>query len=29
MPHMGETVYIKPQVNQVHVFNASSGERII
>jgi multiple sugar transport system ATP-binding protein len=28
MPHMGETVYIKPQVNQVHAFNASSGERL-
>ena len=28
MPTMGETVYIKPQANQVHVFNASSGARI-
>ncbi|GGK82278.1 ABC transporter ATP-binding protein [Mangrovihabitans endophyticus] len=28
MPSMGETVHIKPQQNQVHVFNASSGERI-
>jgi multiple sugar transport system ATP-binding protein len=28
MPHMGETVYIKPQANQVHVFNATSGERL-
>jgi multiple sugar transport system ATP-binding protein len=28
MPTMGETVYIKPQANQVHVFNATSGARI-
>jgi multiple sugar transport system ATP-binding protein len=28
MPTMGETVYVKPQANSVHVFNASSGERI-
>jgi multiple sugar transport system ATP-binding protein len=28
MPHMGETVYIKPQINQVHVFHATSGARI-
>src|SRR4051812_30568327 len=28
MPTMGETVYIKPQAEQVHVFNATSGERI-
>jgi multiple sugar transport system ATP-binding protein len=28
MPHMGETVYIKPQTDHIHVFNASSGERI-
>jgi multiple sugar transport system ATP-binding protein len=28
MPHMGETVYIKPQVNQVHLFNAVTGQRI-
>ncbi|GAA2551016.1 sn-glycerol-3-phosphate ABC transporter ATP-binding protein UgpC [Winogradskya consettensis] len=28
MPSMGETVYIKPQVESVHLFNATSGERI-
>ena len=28
MPTMGETVFIKPQTNQVHLFNASSGLRI-
>jgi multiple sugar transport system ATP-binding protein len=28
MPSMGETVYIKPQTNQVHLFNAVSGARI-
>ena len=28
MPTMGDTVYIKPQANQVHVFNAVSGARI-
>jgi len=28
MPHMGETVFIKPQTNQVHLFNASTGARI-
>ncbi|MEV4704791.1 sn-glycerol-3-phosphate ABC transporter ATP-binding protein UgpC [Actinoplanes sp. NPDC049316] len=28
MPTMGETVYIKPQADHVHVFNAGSGERI-
>jgi multiple sugar transport system ATP-binding protein len=28
MPHMGETVYLKPQVNQVHVFHAVTGARI-
>jgi multiple sugar transport system ATP-binding protein len=28
MPTMGETVYIKPQANQVHVFNAGTGARI-
>jgi multiple sugar transport system ATP-binding protein len=28
MPTMGETVYVKPQANGIHVFNASSGERI-
>ncbi len=28
MPHMGETVYIRPQLHHVHLFNASSGERI-
>ena len=28
MPTMGETVYIKPQAEQVHVFNATTGERI-
>src|SRR3954470_9294189 len=26
MPHMGETVFIKPQVNQVHLFNATNGQ---
>ncbi|AEV88892.1 sugar ABC transporter ATP-binding protein [Actinoplanes sp. SE50] len=28
MPHMGETVYIKPQTNSLHVFHAGSGARI-
>jgi multiple sugar transport system ATP-binding protein len=28
MPSMGETVYIKPQANQVHLFNSGSGARI-
>jgi multiple sugar transport system ATP-binding protein len=28
MPTMGETVFIKPQTNQVHVFHATSGQRI-
>ncbi len=28
MPNMGETVHIRPQTNQVHVFNATSGQRI-
>ena len=28
MPSMGETVYIKPQLNNIHAFNASSGQRI-
>ena len=28
MPTMGETVFIKPQPNQIHVFNATSGARI-
>ena len=28
MPTMGETVFIKPQANQVHLFNAGSGARI-
>ncbi|WIM96180.1 sn-glycerol-3-phosphate ABC transporter ATP-binding protein UgpC [Actinoplanes oblitus] len=28
MPHMGETVYIKPQANALHVFHAGSGQRI-
>jgi multiple sugar transport system ATP-binding protein len=28
MPHMGETVYLKPQANQVHVFHATNGARI-
>jgi multiple sugar transport system ATP-binding protein len=28
MPSMGETVFIKPQANQVHLFNATTGERI-
>jgi multiple sugar transport system ATP-binding protein len=29
MPHMGETVFIKPQANQLHLFNASTGARIV
>ncbi|WP_328462905.1 sn-glycerol-3-phosphate ABC transporter ATP-binding protein UgpC [Actinoplanes sp. NBC_00393] len=28
MPHMGETVYIRPQTNALHVFNAGSGVRV-
>jgi multiple sugar transport system ATP-binding protein len=28
MPTMGETVFIKPQTNQVHVFHAGTGQRI-
>jgi multiple sugar transport system ATP-binding protein len=28
MPSMGETVYVKPQANGIHVFNAGSGERV-
>ncbi|MEV6297877.1 sn-glycerol-3-phosphate ABC transporter ATP-binding protein UgpC [Actinoplanes sp. NPDC051861] len=28
MPHMGETIFIKPQTNSLHVFNAGSGIRI-
>jgi multiple sugar transport system ATP-binding protein len=28
MPSMGETVFIKPQANQLHLFNATTGERI-
>ncbi|GIF09079.1 ABC transporter ATP-binding protein [Actinoplanes siamensis] len=28
MPSMGETVYIKPQTNSLHVFNATTGVRI-
>jgi multiple sugar transport system ATP-binding protein len=28
MPHMGETVYIKPNPRHLHVFNASTGERL-
>ena len=28
MPHMGETIYIRPQTSAVHVFNAGSGVRI-
>ncbi|BCJ43214.1 sugar ABC transporter ATP-binding protein [Actinoplanes ianthinogenes] len=28
MPHMGETVYIRPQANALHVFHAGSGQRI-
>jgi len=28
MPSMGETVFVKPQVNALHVFNSESGERI-
>jgi multiple sugar transport system ATP-binding protein len=28
MPTMGETVFIKPQANQVHLFNAGNGKRI-
>jgi multiple sugar transport system ATP-binding protein len=29
MPHMGETVFIKPQAKSLHLFNATSGERIV
>jgi hypothetical protein len=25
---MGETVFIKPETNQVHVFHATTGQRI-
>ncbi len=28
MPHMGETIYIRPNTNQLHLFNAGSGFRI-
>ena len=28
MPGMGETVYVRPETSQLHVFNATSGERI-
>jgi len=28
MPTMGETVFIKPQAQQVHVFSATSGQRV-
>jgi multiple sugar transport system ATP-binding protein len=28
MPSMGETVYVQPQTSSLHVFNATSGERI-
>jgi multiple sugar transport system ATP-binding protein len=28
MPHMGETVYVKPQANAIHAFNATTGVRI-
>jgi multiple sugar transport system ATP-binding protein len=28
MPHMGETIYIRPQTSAMHVFNAGSGFRI-
>jgi multiple sugar transport system ATP-binding protein len=28
MPTMGETVFIKPQAEQVHVFHATTGQRI-
>ncbi len=28
VPHMGETVFIKPQADHVHVFNANTGVRI-
>ncbi|MFC7534935.1 ABC transporter ATP-binding protein [Actinoplanes sp. GCM10030250] len=28
MPHMGETVYIRPQTNSLHLFHAESGIRI-
>jgi multiple sugar transport system ATP-binding protein len=28
MPTMGETVYVKPQASSIHVFNATSGQRI-
>jgi len=28
MPHMGETVFIKPHASRVHLFNANTGERL-
>jgi multiple sugar transport system ATP-binding protein len=28
MPSMGETVYIRPQTSSIHLFNATSGQRI-
>jgi len=28
MPHMGETIFIKPQVGHVHLFNAVDGQRL-
>ncbi|GAA2696636.1 MULTISPECIES: ABC transporter ATP-binding protein [Actinoplanes] len=28
MPHMGETIYIKPNTDAIHVFHATSGARI-
>jgi multiple sugar transport system ATP-binding protein len=28
MPTMGETVYIRPQTSSIHLFNATSGQRI-
>jgi multiple sugar transport system ATP-binding protein len=28
MPAMGETVHVKPQTTSIHMFNATSGERI-
>jgi multiple sugar transport system ATP-binding protein len=28
MPTMGDTVFVKPQANGIHVFNAESGQRI-
>src|SRR3712207_1496664 len=28
MPHMGDTVYVRPHTNQQHVFHAGTGQRL-